>query len=219
MITTGSLWTAPLLQKTSYDPLRDFAPISMLVTQPTLLVVHPSLPVKSLAELVALAKDHLPDRAARTLKTATDVLAAANAYLGLFAVTALVCWLGWAGHLGPWGAPSALAIPAVYVSHDMAEVSEGTSKAAGRVSVGFEGRRPEGRPEAGGARLREGDASGESHAPPHAVREARADHLRPYSGADRPGAVHRESLVREDGLRDRRCCRRARRDQIGRAHV
>jgi len=38
------------------DPLRDFAPVSMLVTEPSLLAVHPSLPTRSVPELVALAR-------------------------------------------------------------------------------------------------------------------------------------------------------------------
>lgn len=42
--------------KMPYDTLKDFAPISLVVVQPLCLVVHPSLPVKSLKELVALAK-------------------------------------------------------------------------------------------------------------------------------------------------------------------
>lgn len=42
--------------KPLYDPLRDFAPISRLVFVTQILVVHPSLPVKSVKELVALAK-------------------------------------------------------------------------------------------------------------------------------------------------------------------
>jgi tripartite-type tricarboxylate transporter receptor subunit TctC len=42
--------------KPAYDPLRDFAPISRLVFVTQILLVHPSLPVKSLKELVALAK-------------------------------------------------------------------------------------------------------------------------------------------------------------------
>ena len=45
-----------LLPKLSYDPFRDFAPISLLVVNPQILVAHPSLPVKSVKELVALAK-------------------------------------------------------------------------------------------------------------------------------------------------------------------
>ena len=39
-----------------YDPVRDFAPVSLLATAPLLLVVHPSLPVRSVKELVALAR-------------------------------------------------------------------------------------------------------------------------------------------------------------------
>ena len=38
------------------DPLADFAPVSMLATGPTILVVHPSVAAKSVAELIALAK-------------------------------------------------------------------------------------------------------------------------------------------------------------------
>jgi len=41
-----------------YDALRDFAPISLLAAQPYLVVVHPSLPVRSIKDLVALAKAH-----------------------------------------------------------------------------------------------------------------------------------------------------------------
>ena len=39
-----------------YDPLRDFTPITALVTVPTVLVVHPSVPAKTLQEFIALAK-------------------------------------------------------------------------------------------------------------------------------------------------------------------
>lgn len=42
--------------KLGYEPLRDFAPIMNFVETPNILVVHPSLPVKSVKELVALAK-------------------------------------------------------------------------------------------------------------------------------------------------------------------
>ena len=43
-------------RKVPYDALRDFAPITQAVKQALLLVVHPSLPVKSVKELVAMAK-------------------------------------------------------------------------------------------------------------------------------------------------------------------
>ena len=39
-----------------YDPLRDFTPITALVTVPTVLVVHPSVPARTLPEFIALAK-------------------------------------------------------------------------------------------------------------------------------------------------------------------
>jgi tripartite-type tricarboxylate transporter receptor subunit TctC len=39
-----------------YDPVKDFAPVILMATVPNVLVVHPSLPVKSVKELVALAR-------------------------------------------------------------------------------------------------------------------------------------------------------------------
>jgi tripartite-type tricarboxylate transporter receptor subunit TctC len=42
--------------KLPYDPVRDFTPVSLLATAPLLLVVHPSLPVKSVKDLIALAR-------------------------------------------------------------------------------------------------------------------------------------------------------------------
>ncbi len=54
----GSLWIGALLQKTPYDALKDFAPVSMLVRSPSILVVHPSLPARSVRDLIALAKAH-----------------------------------------------------------------------------------------------------------------------------------------------------------------
>lgn len=47
---------AALRQSLPYDTLRDLAPISLLATQPSVVVVHPSLPVKTMGELVKLAK-------------------------------------------------------------------------------------------------------------------------------------------------------------------
>lgn len=45
-----------LRAKLPYDTLNDFAPISMVASSPYILVVHPSLPVRSVKELIALAK-------------------------------------------------------------------------------------------------------------------------------------------------------------------
>jgi len=46
----------PHLQKLPYDPVKDFQPIILMSTVPNVLVVHPSLPAKSVKELVALAR-------------------------------------------------------------------------------------------------------------------------------------------------------------------
>ena len=51
-----ALWIGPLLQKLSYDPVKDFSPITLTDRSPGLLSVHPSLPVTSVKELIALAK-------------------------------------------------------------------------------------------------------------------------------------------------------------------
>ena len=48
--------SAALYSKLNYDLVRDFAPITLLATTPGVLVVHPTLPVKSVKELVLLAK-------------------------------------------------------------------------------------------------------------------------------------------------------------------
>jgi tripartite-type tricarboxylate transporter receptor subunit TctC len=45
-----------LYSKMPYDPLKDFTPITMLATLPNMLVVHPSLGVNNVAELIALLK-------------------------------------------------------------------------------------------------------------------------------------------------------------------
>jgi len=45
-----------LRSKLPYDPARDFEPVSLLATQPYTLVVHPSLPVTTVKQLIALAK-------------------------------------------------------------------------------------------------------------------------------------------------------------------
>ena len=45
-----------LFKKLPYDPARDFAPITLVGRQPYMLIVHPSVPAKSVAELVKLAK-------------------------------------------------------------------------------------------------------------------------------------------------------------------
>ena len=53
----SSFWIGPLMRNnTPYDVVRDFSPIALVASTPIVLVVHPSLPVKSVKELIALAK-------------------------------------------------------------------------------------------------------------------------------------------------------------------
>jgi tripartite-type tricarboxylate transporter receptor subunit TctC len=57
LMAASTLAINPIMyKKVSYDPVRDFAPITQAATLPNVLVVHPSLPVKSVAELIAYAK-------------------------------------------------------------------------------------------------------------------------------------------------------------------
>jgi tripartite-type tricarboxylate transporter receptor subunit TctC len=57
LVSGGTFWTGPLLQSDiPYDVVADFAPVTLLGSSPNILVVHPSLPVKSVRDLIALAK-------------------------------------------------------------------------------------------------------------------------------------------------------------------
>jgi tripartite-type tricarboxylate transporter receptor subunit TctC len=57
MFYGSSIWLLPFLQKSlSWDPIKDFAPITLSSSAPNVLVVTPSLPVKSVKDLIALAK-------------------------------------------------------------------------------------------------------------------------------------------------------------------
>jgi tripartite-type tricarboxylate transporter receptor subunit TctC len=47
---------SPWLYKLNYDPIKSFAPVSILASGPNVLVVHPDLPVHSVGELIKLAK-------------------------------------------------------------------------------------------------------------------------------------------------------------------
>ena len=56
LVTTSLLWILPLMQSAPFDPMRDFAPVVLIANTPNILVTHPSLPVKTVRDLVALAK-------------------------------------------------------------------------------------------------------------------------------------------------------------------
>jgi tripartite-type tricarboxylate transporter receptor subunit TctC len=58
MTTVGAVAVTPhLAAKVSYDPLKDFAPVTLVVRPTTVLVVRPDMPVNSAKELAALARD------------------------------------------------------------------------------------------------------------------------------------------------------------------
>ena len=52
----ASLWIFPLLNKVTYDVVRDFSPIALLVREVNVVAVNPSVAAKSVKELIALAK-------------------------------------------------------------------------------------------------------------------------------------------------------------------
>jgi tripartite-type tricarboxylate transporter receptor subunit TctC len=53
----STTWMIPLVQSSAgYDPVTDFVPITIVANSPNVLVVHPSLPVKSVRDLILLAK-------------------------------------------------------------------------------------------------------------------------------------------------------------------
>ncbi len=53
----SAVWLSPFIRSnTPYDPVKDFVPITLVAASPNIIVVHPSLPVKSVRELIALAR-------------------------------------------------------------------------------------------------------------------------------------------------------------------
>jgi tripartite-type tricarboxylate transporter receptor subunit TctC len=52
----SSFWTAPLLQETPFDPIRDFTPVTLAAFTPNVVVIHPALAATSMGELIALMK-------------------------------------------------------------------------------------------------------------------------------------------------------------------
>lgn len=73
LLIGASLWLTPLMQDVPYDVQRDLAPISLTAASPNLVAVHPSLPAKSVQQLIALAKSR-----PRELNYATSGTGTAN---------------------------------------------------------------------------------------------------------------------------------------------
>jgi tripartite-type tricarboxylate transporter receptor subunit TctC len=55
-VSTGFIINPSMYSKIGYDPGKDFAPISLVAASPNVVMVHPSLPAKSLKELIDLVK-------------------------------------------------------------------------------------------------------------------------------------------------------------------
>ena len=56
LMTSAGITITPSLMKLSYDPRRDLLPVTLAVVSPGVMVVHPSIPVKNVRELIAFAK-------------------------------------------------------------------------------------------------------------------------------------------------------------------
>jgi tripartite-type tricarboxylate transporter receptor subunit TctC len=56
LTTSAGITITPSLMKLSYDPRKDLLPVTLAVVSPGVLVVHPSIPVKNVKELIAFAK-------------------------------------------------------------------------------------------------------------------------------------------------------------------
>jgi len=56
LMTSAGITITPSLMKLSYDPRKDLLPVTLAVVSPGVLVVHPSIPVKNVKELIAFAK-------------------------------------------------------------------------------------------------------------------------------------------------------------------
>jgi tripartite-type tricarboxylate transporter receptor subunit TctC len=56
MVDTAFMTNPSLYSKLPYDSARDFAPVSLAATAPVIMIVHPSVPVRTVKELVALAR-------------------------------------------------------------------------------------------------------------------------------------------------------------------
>jgi len=56
MVDTSFTTNPALYGKLPFDPVKDFAPVSLVASAPVILVVHPSVPIRNVKEFVALAK-------------------------------------------------------------------------------------------------------------------------------------------------------------------
>jgi tripartite-type tricarboxylate transporter receptor subunit TctC len=131
---------APAVAKTPFDPVKDFAPISIVATNPFVLVVHPSIPANTVAELVAYVRqrpEKLPYAAsgAGSLSHLGMVLFLKRAGLEMTAVT-------YKGGAMPLADVIAGHVP-IYLANLSAVVPHATSGALRLLAVSGEKRAPQ----------------------------------------------------------------------------
>jgi tripartite-type tricarboxylate transporter receptor subunit TctC len=131
---------APAVAKTPFDPVKDFAPISIVATNPFVLVVHPSIPANAVAELVAYVRrqpEKLPYAAsgAGSLSHLGMVLFLKRAGLEMTAVT-------YKGGAQPLADVIAGHVP-IYLANLSAVVPHATSGALRLLAVSGEKRAPQ----------------------------------------------------------------------------
>src|SRR5687767_13064682 len=56
VVTASHVINPALYKKLSYDPIKDFAPVTQLTAQPYIFVVHPTMPAKNVKEFIALSR-------------------------------------------------------------------------------------------------------------------------------------------------------------------
>ena len=56
LMYTSAVWVLPLLQKVPFDPIKDLSPVALATNAPLFLFAHPSVPAKTVKDLIVLAK-------------------------------------------------------------------------------------------------------------------------------------------------------------------
>ena len=56
LVLGTAVWIIPLMQKVTFDPMRDLTPVTLVANAPLFLFTHPSVPAKTVRELIAVAK-------------------------------------------------------------------------------------------------------------------------------------------------------------------
>jgi tripartite-type tricarboxylate transporter receptor subunit TctC len=85
LLGSTNLTVLPDITKVNYDPVKDFAPVSLLAKSMNILLVHPAVPAHSVKELIALAKAH-PGKLNYGTAIATSVHLAAELFKAMAGV-------------------------------------------------------------------------------------------------------------------------------------